>query len=151
VDLRHDNPGGLVPVHRRIYELLTGGGAEECAALLAPASARFGNKIDCRDGSANRKGGCSVVLQRSWGTWSANAKQNQPKASLPAFHRSTAAAVRSRAYARCIRKLYLSSSWFAQGSGDSSLATRGRRKTAGWRPELNSADEIAFCQPCAPR
>ena len=35
VDLRHDNPGGLVPVHRRIYELLTGGGAEECAALLA--------------------------------------------------------------------------------------------------------------------
>src|SRR6266403_2516153 len=35
VDLRHDNPGGLVPVHRRIYELLTVGGAEECAALLA--------------------------------------------------------------------------------------------------------------------
>jgi len=35
VDLRHDNPGGLVPVHRRIYELLAGGGAEECAALLA--------------------------------------------------------------------------------------------------------------------
>src|SRR5258708_8705890 len=25
VDLRHDNPGVLVPVHRRIYQLLTGG------------------------------------------------------------------------------------------------------------------------------
>src|SRR5205809_3725888 len=35
VDLRHDNPGGLVPVHRRIFELLTGGKTEECASLLA--------------------------------------------------------------------------------------------------------------------
>ena len=35
VDLRHDNPGGLVPVHRRIYQLLTGGETEECATLLA--------------------------------------------------------------------------------------------------------------------
>src|SRR5258707_6425157 len=35
VDLRHDNPGGLVPVHRRIYQLLTSGETEECATLLA--------------------------------------------------------------------------------------------------------------------
>jgi DNA-binding GntR family transcriptional regulator len=35
VDLRHDNPSGLVPVHRRIQELLTSGEAEECATLLA--------------------------------------------------------------------------------------------------------------------
>jgi DNA-binding GntR family transcriptional regulator len=35
VDLRHDNPGGLVPVHRRIHELLTSGQTEECTALLA--------------------------------------------------------------------------------------------------------------------
>src|SRR5216684_5870791 len=35
VDLRHDNPGGLVPVHRRIYQLLTRGETEECATLLA--------------------------------------------------------------------------------------------------------------------
>src|SRR6266481_3828391 len=35
VDLRHDNPGGLVPVHRRIFELLTRGKTEECASLLA--------------------------------------------------------------------------------------------------------------------
>jgi DNA-binding GntR family transcriptional regulator len=34
VDLRHDNPGGLVPVHRHIYQLLTGGENKECAALL---------------------------------------------------------------------------------------------------------------------
>jgi DNA-binding GntR family transcriptional regulator len=35
VDLRHDDPGGLVPVHRRIYQLLTHGEINECATLLA--------------------------------------------------------------------------------------------------------------------
>ena len=35
VDLRHDDPGGLVPVHRNIYELLTTGEVKECAALLS--------------------------------------------------------------------------------------------------------------------
>jgi DNA-binding GntR family transcriptional regulator len=35
VDLRHDDPGGLVPAHRRIYQLLTNGETEECASLLA--------------------------------------------------------------------------------------------------------------------
>lgn len=35
VDLRHDDPGGLVPAHRRIYQLLSSGETRECAALLA--------------------------------------------------------------------------------------------------------------------
>jgi DNA-binding GntR family transcriptional regulator len=35
VDLRHDNPAGLVPVHRRIHQLLMNGEAEECRTLLA--------------------------------------------------------------------------------------------------------------------
>jgi DNA-binding GntR family transcriptional regulator len=35
VDLRHDDPGGLVPVHRRIYQLLTSGETNQCATLLA--------------------------------------------------------------------------------------------------------------------
>jgi DNA-binding GntR family transcriptional regulator len=35
VDLRHDDPGALVPVHRRIYQLLTEGGTSQCATLLA--------------------------------------------------------------------------------------------------------------------
>jgi DNA-binding GntR family transcriptional regulator len=35
VDRRHDEPGMLVPVHRRLYELLTAGKLKECAALLA--------------------------------------------------------------------------------------------------------------------
>ena len=35
VDLRHDDPGGLVPAHRRIYQLLTSGETNQCAALLA--------------------------------------------------------------------------------------------------------------------
>jgi DNA-binding GntR family transcriptional regulator len=34
VDRRHDDPGGLVPVHRRIYELLIAGELPECAALI---------------------------------------------------------------------------------------------------------------------
>ena len=34
VDRRHDDPGGLVPVHRRIYELLTAGELPECATLI---------------------------------------------------------------------------------------------------------------------
>jgi DNA-binding GntR family transcriptional regulator len=35
VDLRHDDPGGLVPAHRRIYQLLTNGETNQCARLLA--------------------------------------------------------------------------------------------------------------------
>lgn len=35
VDLRHDDPGGLVPVHRKMYELLTAGETKECAELLS--------------------------------------------------------------------------------------------------------------------
>jgi DNA-binding GntR family transcriptional regulator len=34
VDRRHDDPGALVPVHRRIYELLGAGELSECASLL---------------------------------------------------------------------------------------------------------------------
>src|SRR5216684_1382653 len=34
VDRSHDDPGGLVPVHRRIYELLAAGKLKECAAVL---------------------------------------------------------------------------------------------------------------------
>jgi DNA-binding GntR family transcriptional regulator len=35
VDLRHDDPGGLVPVHRKMYELLIAGQGRECADLLS--------------------------------------------------------------------------------------------------------------------
>jgi len=35
VDLSHDDPGGLVPAHRRIYQLLTSGETNQCATLLA--------------------------------------------------------------------------------------------------------------------
>jgi len=35
VDRRHDDPGGLVPVHRKMYELLTVGESRDCAKLLA--------------------------------------------------------------------------------------------------------------------
>jgi len=35
VDRLHDDPGQLVPAHRRIYELLTGGELRECADLLS--------------------------------------------------------------------------------------------------------------------
>lgn len=34
VDRRHDDPGGLVPVHRRIFELLMAGELHECAKLV---------------------------------------------------------------------------------------------------------------------
>jgi DNA-binding GntR family transcriptional regulator len=35
VDRRHDDPGGLVPVHRKMYDMLTAGEVQECAALLS--------------------------------------------------------------------------------------------------------------------
>lgn len=35
VDLRHDDPGRLVPAHRQICQLLTSGETKECATLLA--------------------------------------------------------------------------------------------------------------------
>ncbi len=35
VDRGHDNPGGLVPVHRKICQLLAAGKVKQCAAVLA--------------------------------------------------------------------------------------------------------------------
>jgi len=35
VDRGHDDPGRLVPVHRKLYQLLLGGKLKQCAALLA--------------------------------------------------------------------------------------------------------------------
>jgi DNA-binding GntR family transcriptional regulator len=35
VDRTHDNPGGLIPVHRRIYQLLVAGKLKQCAAMLS--------------------------------------------------------------------------------------------------------------------
>jgi len=35
VDRRHDEPGMLVPVHRKLFQLLTAGKRKECAAVLA--------------------------------------------------------------------------------------------------------------------
>jgi DNA-binding GntR family transcriptional regulator len=34
VDRLHDDPGRLVPAHRRMYELLTGGELQQCAEML---------------------------------------------------------------------------------------------------------------------
>jgi len=34
VDRRHDDPEGLVPVHRKMYQLLTSGKLKQCAAVL---------------------------------------------------------------------------------------------------------------------
>ena len=34
VDRRHDDPGALIPVHRKLYQLLAAGKLKECAALL---------------------------------------------------------------------------------------------------------------------
>lgn len=34
VDRSHDDPGGLIPVHRKIYQLLAAGKLKECAAVL---------------------------------------------------------------------------------------------------------------------
>jgi DNA-binding GntR family transcriptional regulator len=34
VDRSHDDPGGLVPVHRKLYDLLVVGKRKECAAML---------------------------------------------------------------------------------------------------------------------
>ena len=34
VDSRHDDPGGLIPVHRKLYQLLVAGKRKECAAML---------------------------------------------------------------------------------------------------------------------
>jgi DNA-binding GntR family transcriptional regulator len=35
VDRRHDNPGGLIPQHRKIYQLLSAGKLRQCARVLA--------------------------------------------------------------------------------------------------------------------
>ena len=34
VDRSHDDPGGLIPVHRKMYQLLAAGKLKECAAVL---------------------------------------------------------------------------------------------------------------------
>ena len=35
VDRRHDDPGGLIPVHRKIYQLLAAGKLKLCVTILA--------------------------------------------------------------------------------------------------------------------
>jgi len=35
VDRRHDDPGMLIPVHRKLYQLLTAGKLKQCATMLA--------------------------------------------------------------------------------------------------------------------
>ncbi len=35
VDRSHDDPGGLIPVHRKMYQLLVSGKLKQCAAMLA--------------------------------------------------------------------------------------------------------------------
>ncbi len=35
VDRRHDDPGGLIPAHRKMYQLLTAGKLKACSELLA--------------------------------------------------------------------------------------------------------------------
>ena len=35
VDRSHDNPGGLIPIHRKLYRLLSTGKLKQCAAALA--------------------------------------------------------------------------------------------------------------------
>ena len=35
VDRGHDDPGGLIPTHRKLYELLADGKLKQCAAVLA--------------------------------------------------------------------------------------------------------------------
>ena len=35
VDRSHDNPGALIPVHRKMYQLLAAGKLKQCAAVLA--------------------------------------------------------------------------------------------------------------------
>jgi DNA-binding GntR family transcriptional regulator len=34
VDRRHDDPGALIPIHRKLYQLLAAGKLKECAAVL---------------------------------------------------------------------------------------------------------------------
>jgi len=35
VDRRHDDPGMLIPVHRKLYQLLSAGKLKACATVLA--------------------------------------------------------------------------------------------------------------------
>jgi DNA-binding GntR family transcriptional regulator len=35
VDRSHDNPGALIPVHRKMYQFLAAGKLKQCAAVLA--------------------------------------------------------------------------------------------------------------------
>src|SRR4029077_18149316 len=70
------------------------------------ASARFGDKTDCRDGSADGKGGGQVVLP-----WlrlrirTGHCKHVHPKARLTGTPSIANGSSRSRTYGRCIPEL----------------------------------------------
>ena len=53
VDRSHDNPGGLIPVHRKLYQLLVAGKLKQCAAVLArhldDSEARLGHVMAGED------------------------------------------------------------------------------------------------------
>lgn len=58
VDRSHDDPGGLIPVHRKLYQLLSAGKLKECAAVLArhldDSESRLARVMDSQ---AGKKGG----------------------------------------------------------------------------------------------
>jgi DNA-binding GntR family transcriptional regulator len=53
VDRSHDNPGGLIPVHRKLYQLLVAGKLKQCASVLArhldDSESRLGNVMAGQD------------------------------------------------------------------------------------------------------
>ena len=61
VDRSHDDPGGLVPVHRRMYQTLAAGKLKQCAAVLAQhlddSESRLGRIMVGDDAQEERQAG----------------------------------------------------------------------------------------------
>lgn len=61
VDRRHDDPGGLIPAHRKIYQLLSSGKLKSCAEILSrhldDSEARLIRVMNGRTGKSEGKSG----------------------------------------------------------------------------------------------
>ncbi|HEY1272256.1 MAG TPA: GntR family transcriptional regulator [Terriglobales bacterium] len=60
VDRSHDDPGALIPVHRRLYQLLVGGKRRQCALILAQhlddSESRFARVMAAQLGQSDSAG-----------------------------------------------------------------------------------------------
>ena len=89
VDQRHDHPGILIPVHRKLYQSLTAGKLKECAKILVAAPRRLRVAVVDRDGqppTGETSGGADVKSEDRLNRTCSSSRRRRRRWSRTAVH-----------------------------------------------------------------